>query len=646
MSGKNDMVFDTIRSLYMDPCIKFIGVVRRDDIHFDIKLSGINKAYNQKRTDLTIQRIHESVAQHCKTIVYFPFKSSINTILKNEKMEDCIDLVSAYHASLSPSEKTMNANDFKTGRKIVMCATKAYGMGIDVSDIQMVYHHAPTGCLSDYVQEIGRVARDPKITGIAKIDFSEYDFRYTRTLHGLSAIKPYQLLAVLKKLIALFNMNGEKRNMLINTSDFEYIFPGKDVDYDQKVKSCLLLISHDLLNKLGFNAIIVRPKNLFSKSYLKITKAQESKFVKAFDKFIIPMNEEGVYMLNADLLWNKQYSQYSFPNFKRKLADGSIFKQFDITWLNRINLTLNEDTITETRAKLSEFFMYSEKVLHMMALEHKRLQYGEIKAMLPTYYTDIAKEAFIATFKNVYASENGQKDEERYCTVFPEFESIQLIKHGYEKTKLAYLQEFDKKVHSTQNQYFCMLFDRLINLCEILNSLNLADYQRTGGEDPSIFVRINNPSYLKNLVRIGRYSNQMLIDIYDKFYYSVKIFNHFFTTTMSDKQRWDFIEAYFLGANEEELIKIGSEESVNIVSDVTKPEEEKKPNKTLHPQDFLLFHFLDNNAQQFWIDNYTIMSNTRELLTKLRKTYPSAFTNAVREFSDKYPNDSLYTIIH
>ena len=152
-----------------------------------------------------------------------------------------------------------------------MCATKAFGMGIDVSDIREVYHHAPTGCLSDYVQEIGRLARDPQIKGIAKIDFSTNDFRYIRKLHGLSAIKPYQLMQVLKKLMAIYRINGEKRNMLISSSDFNYIFPlSTPENVDQNLKSCLLLISNDLLNKLRFHALIVRPKSLFSKCYVEV----------------------------------------------------------------------------------------------------------------------------------------------------------------------------------------------------------------------------------------------------------------------------------------------------------------------------------------------------------------------------------------
>lgn len=243
-TGKNDMVFDTIRSLNMDPCIKFIGVVRRTNITFEIESSNISKNYEEKRKQLTIKRIHEALDADRKTIVYFPFRRTVDSIVMSEEVEDIRDKVARYHANLFPEEKTLNAEAFRNGSKPIMCATKAFGMGIDVSDIREVYHHAPTGCLSDYVQEIGRLARDPHIKGIAKIDFSPNDFRYIRKLHGLSAIKPYQLMQVLKKLMAIYRINGEKRNMLISSSDFAYIFPLATPDgVDQNLKSCLLLIS-------------------------------------------------------------------------------------------------------------------------------------------------------------------------------------------------------------------------------------------------------------------------------------------------------------------------------------------------------------------------------------------------------------------
>lgn len=559
-SGKNDMVFDTIRSLNMDPCIKYIGVVRRDDIHFEIEVKNFTDNYNKQRNNLTIQRIHESVAEQSKTIVYFPYKSTLQKILNHEEMEDCRNAVTEYHASLTPAEKNVNAEGFKKGSKIVMCATKAYGMGIDVSDINKVYHHAPTGCLSDYVQEIGRVARDPNITGIAKIDFSEKDFLFTRTLHGLSAIKSFQLMAVLKKLMALYKMKGEKRNMLISSNDFEYIFPGKEVDYDQKVKSCLLLISNDLLNKLRFNAIIVRPKDLFSKAFISVSKAQHENFEKRYSKYIhLVDNSTFTYKVDIDDLWNKHYSNYSFANFKRKVADQSIFKGFNVSVVNRLEIVLNVKTKAIAKSSLLEFFTYSHKVLECMSTQHKRLGFSEIKTMLPSSYSAVEKESFLETFKMVYATENGICGNlQSYCSVYPILESIQLIGQGYERVKTLYMNAFDKHITNEEITIYCSPYSHSVKVAELLNSLNLADYERQGGDKPAIFVRINNPNYLHDLIRKGYYSNDILNSIYDKFHYSEWVYSYFFTNKMTDQQRWDFIEAYFLGAPKEELIEIGN----------------------------------------------------------------------------------------
>ncbi|RXM05081.1 hypothetical protein EO238_29395, partial [Citrobacter sp. AAK_AS5] len=77
---------------------------------------------------------------------------------------------------------------FKNGDIKIMISTKAFGMGVDISDIQVVYHHAPSGLLPDYVQEIGRVARRQGINGFASLNYSSQDQRYTKALHGMSAL--------------------------------------------------------------------------------------------------------------------------------------------------------------------------------------------------------------------------------------------------------------------------------------------------------------------------------------------------------------------------------------------------------------------------------------------------------------------------
>lgn len=87
-------------------------------------------------------------------------------------------------------------------------------MGVDISDIDLVYHYAPTGNLADYVQEIGRAARKKSIKGIAMTDFTDKDLKYIRMLNGLSNIRHYQLKEMIRKLYQI-HKDKKSRNFLV-----------------------------------------------------------------------------------------------------------------------------------------------------------------------------------------------------------------------------------------------------------------------------------------------------------------------------------------------------------------------------------------------------------------------------------------------
>lgn len=76
------------------------------------------------------------------------------------RLQDAGIQAAAYHGGMKDAERTRVQDLFASGRMPIVCATNAFGMGIDRPDVEAVVHFAIPGSLEAYYQEIGRAGRD------------------------------------------------------------------------------------------------------------------------------------------------------------------------------------------------------------------------------------------------------------------------------------------------------------------------------------------------------------------------------------------------------------------------------------------------------------------------------------------------------
>ncbi len=121
----------------------------------------------------------------------------------------------AYHAGLDPAVRSRNQADFVASEDMVICATVAFGMGIDKPDVRFVVHAGLPKSIESYYQETGRAGRDGD-PAVAHLFWGAEDF--VRARQRIGEVEPERRAgeqARLQSLSALVETGGCRRRVLL-----------------------------------------------------------------------------------------------------------------------------------------------------------------------------------------------------------------------------------------------------------------------------------------------------------------------------------------------------------------------------------------------------------------------------------------------
>lgn len=202
------------KSLDIDNASLFRTPLRRDNLHLCINHIGNSKIRKGKRKPSTENVLFQSVERELSkwdedgaVIIYCPTVKLVKRLCKWLKARDYP--VGKYHGKMKHAKRKTAQQAFMRGKKPIVVATNAFGLGIDKPDVRLVIHAGLPLSMDGYVQEIGRAGRDGKKSRCV-LFYTKSDFdRNKRTLSQSGGRKA--VARKLKRLNALHGLVDSKK---------------------------------------------------------------------------------------------------------------------------------------------------------------------------------------------------------------------------------------------------------------------------------------------------------------------------------------------------------------------------------------------------------------------------------------------------
>ncbi|KAK8952242.1 ATP-dependent DNA helicase Q-like 4A [Platanthera zijinensis] len=142
---------DVVQALGLENCIVFRQSFNRSNLWYSV-VPKSKKCLDDIDKFIKVNHFDECGIIYCL--------SRMDCEKVAEKLQECGHKASFYHGSMDPQQRAYIQKQWSKDEINIICATVAFGMGINKPDVRFVIHHSLPKSIEGYHQECGRAGRD------------------------------------------------------------------------------------------------------------------------------------------------------------------------------------------------------------------------------------------------------------------------------------------------------------------------------------------------------------------------------------------------------------------------------------------------------------------------------------------------------